>query len=94
MLVMAENLGDAGKDEPWVKIVGKRTMLIPTLDLVQASVEAADETANVLDLRQTLAMQYGADSTCPVTVRRQLHALGIPVKRGTDRIKPRLRRQH
>lgn len=85
-----EGMEDSGKDEPWVKMVGKRTMLIPTLDLVKASVDAADETANVLDLRQALARQYGVDSTCPVTIRHHLHALGIPVKRGTDRIKPRV----
>jgi hypothetical protein len=89
---MEENRGNS--EEPWVKTVGKRSMLIPTLDLVKASVEAADETTNVLDLRQTLARQYGVDSTCPVTIRHHLHALGIPVKRGTDRIKPRVPPEH
>lgn len=87
---MEEDLGNSGPDKTWVKMVGKRTMLIPTLDLVKASVDAADETANVLDLRQALAHQYGVDSTCPVTIRRHLNALGIPVRRGTDRIKPRV----
>lgn len=82
---------DTGHEEPWIKMVGNRTMLIPTLDLVQASVDTADETTTVLDLRQTLARQYSADSTCPVTIRHHLHTLGIPVKRGTDRIKPRVR---
>ena len=86
---MAENLSNADKDEPWVKVVGKREVLIPTLDLVKASVEAADDKASVLDVRQALADQFGVDTTCPVTIRRHLQTLGIPVRRGTDRVKPR-----
>lgn len=84
---MTEMPTDEGKEKPWVKTVGKRTMLIPTLELVKASVEAANEKANVLELRQTLAEQFGTDSTCPVTIRHHLQALGFPVRRGTDRIK-------
>jgi hypothetical protein len=76
------------KTKPWVKVVGRRRMLIPTLELVKASVEAADGTADVLALRRTLAEQFGTDSTCPVTTRHHLQALGIPVRKGTDRIKP------
>lgn len=85
---MSETSNDSGNQKPWVKTVGRRTMLIPTLELVKASVEAADDTANVRDLRQSLAEQFGTDSACPVTVRHHLRALGFPVRKGTDRIKP------
>ena len=84
---MPETSTETGYTEPWVKTVGKRRMLIPTLELVRATVEAADAKANVLKLRQTLAEQFGTDSTCPVTIRHHLQSLGIPVRRGTDRIK-------
>lgn len=84
---MPEPTTPASDDQPWVKIVGRRRMLIPTLDLVKASVEAADEGANVLALRQTLADRFGTDSTCPVTIRHHLNALGFPVRKATDRIK-------
>jgi hypothetical protein len=86
---MAETLSKADRDEPWVKIVGKREVLMPTLDLVRASVEAADDKTSVLDVRQALAEQFGLDTSCPVTVRRHLQTLGIPVRRGTDLVKPR-----
>jgi hypothetical protein len=86
---MAETSSNADTDQPWVKVVGKREVLMPTLDLVKASVEAADETTSVLDVRQVLADQFGVDTTCPVTTRRHLQTLGIPVRRGTDRVKPR-----
>lgn len=88
MLSMAKDSSSTKVDEPWVKEVGKRTMLIPTLDLVKASVDAADKAVTVLDLRQTLAEQFGTDSTCPVTIRRHLKALGVTVGKGTGRIAP------
>lgn len=81
-------MNDTENNKSWVKIVGKRTMLIPTLELVKARAEAADQTINVLQLRQMLADEYGTDATCPVTIRRHLQALGYPVRKGTDRIKP------
>jgi hypothetical protein len=86
--IMPETSTETEHTKPWVKTVGKRRMLIPTLDLVKASVETADDSANVLELRQTLAEKFGTDSTCPVTIRHHLQALGIPVRKGTDRIKP------
>jgi hypothetical protein len=85
---MAEDPNRIDETKPWVKTVGKRTMLIPTLELVKASVDAIDDKAKVVDLRRTLADQIGTDSTCPVTVRHHLQALGFPVRKGTDRIKP------
>ena len=85
---MPETSTETEHTKSWVKTVGKRKMLIPTLDLVKASVETADDGANVLELRQTLAEKFGTDSTCPVTIRHHLQALGIPVRKGTDRIKP------
>jgi hypothetical protein len=90
MLSMAKDPVSTNEDEPWVKEVGKRTMLIPTLELVKASVDAAGQKATVLDLRQTLADQFGTDSTCPVTIRRHLKALGVTVGKGTGRIEPGL----
>jgi hypothetical protein len=85
---MPETSTEAEGTGSWVKTVGKRRMLIPTLELVKATVEAADAKANVLELRQSLAEKFGTDSTCPVTIRHHLQALGIPVRKGTDRIRP------
>lgn len=80
-------MSEIGDDKPWVKMVAGRTMLIPTLELVKTRAEVADQNQNVLQLRQSLAEEFGTDATCPVTVRRHLQALGYPVRRGTDRIK-------
>jgi hypothetical protein len=80
---MTEGLSGAGKGESWIKIVGKRTMLIPTIDLVKASIETLSpgDGVDVPALRGTLAERFGSDSTCPVTVRRHLKTLGVPAKK-------------
>jgi hypothetical protein len=70
-------------EEPWIKTVNKRAMLIPTIALVKASLEAhtSPEGADVPAIRRELAEQFGAYSTCPVTVRRHLKVLGIPASK-------------
>jgi len=80
---MSEELSSVKRDEPWIKMVRQRTMLIPTIDLVKASIEtlAPGDGVDVPALRWTLAERFGSDSTCPVTVRRHLKTLGVPAKK-------------
>jgi hypothetical protein len=72
-------------DEPWVKTVDNKSMLIPTVALVQkqAALHRCAEGADVSAIRKSLAAQFGTYSTCPVTVRRHLKALGIPARKST-----------
>jgi hypothetical protein len=63
-------------DEPWVKTVRGKTMLIPTVELVRKEAEAA-AGLDARALRQALASRFGTDATCPVTMRRHLKTLGI-----------------
>jgi len=70
-------------EKPWIKTVNKRPVLMPTIALVKASLEAhnSPEGADVPAIRRELAEQFGAYATCPVTVRRHLKALGVPARK-------------
>ena len=80
---MSQTSNGIDKTGNWIKTVGRRAVLIPTIELVEASVGrfAIDGGADVPALRQALAEQFGADYTCPVTIRRHLKALGIPARK-------------
>jgi hypothetical protein len=70
-------------ERSWIKTVNKRAMLIPTIALVKASLEThtSRDGADVPAIRRELAAQFGAYSTCPVTVRRHLKVLGVPPRK-------------
>lgn len=70
------------QEKSWVKTVRDRSMLIPTLDAVKASIGKLNpqDEVDVTSLREALASQFGTDSTCPVTVRRHLKTLGVLAK--------------
>ena len=72
-------------EQPWIKTVKGRAVLIPTVALVKASAERhmSSEGADVPAIRELLAHQFGAEYTCPVTVRRYLKELGIPARKTT-----------
>lgn len=70
-------------EQPWIKTVKSRAVLIPTIALVKASADAhmSSEGTDVPAIRQELARVFGAQYTCPVTVRRHLKELGIPARK-------------
>jgi hypothetical protein len=80
---MQDGANAIDKTGNWIKTVKRKEMLIPTLELVQASVGRfiSEDGADAGALRRALAEQFGADGTCPVTVRRHLKALGVPARR-------------
>jgi len=86
---MPESANVIDKTGNWIKTVRRKEMLIPTIDLVRASVGRfmSDDGADAGALRRALAEQFGADGTCPVTVRRHLKALGIQARKASA--KPR-----
>jgi hypothetical protein len=82
---LQQSAGAIDKTGNWIKTVRNKEMLIPTIELVQASAGkfASAEGVDAAALRKALAEQFGADGTCPVTVRRHLKALGIPARKKT-----------
>jgi hypothetical protein len=80
---MTDTSNGIDKTGNWIKTVGRRAVLIPTIDLVQKSVGrfSSPSGADVPALRQALAEEFGADYTCPVTIRRHLKTLGIRANR-------------
>ena len=51
-----------------------QTMLLPSAEAIARQIQAvpAGETRSLADLRAALAMQYGAEATCPVTTQRMI----------------------